>query len=121
MPEAADRPPLLPFLTCWKPMRLFQTARVMLLACLMLLVPMVGARADAVDDALSRFTTDKFDDTQKGIEDLAQTGHATAEDALAALLANRLFVRSSDKAVLYRDAAGAFHEAKTGNVVEADA
>ena len=55
-------------------MRLFQTARAMLLACLMLLVPLAGAQGDAVDDALARFTTDTFDDTQKGIEALAQTG-----------------------------------------------
>src|SRR5918998_411266 len=102
-------------------MRLLQTARAMLLACLLVLIPTAGAQADAVDDALARFTTDKFDDTQKGIEDLAQTGHATAEDALTALLANRLFFRPSDKAVLYRDAAGAFHDAKSGAFVEADA
>jgi urea transport system permease protein len=102
-------------------MRLLQTARLMLLACLMLLVPMAGAQADAVDTALSRFTTDTFDDTQKGIEVLAQTGHATAEDVLAALLSNRLFFRPLDKALFYRGPAGAFHEAKTGNAANVDA
>src|ERR687889_609300 len=99
-------------------MRLLTTACAVLLACLMLLLPLTGAKAEAVDDALARFTTDKFDDIQEGIEKLAQTGHASAEDVLAALLANRLFVRPSDKAVFYRVAAGAFHEAKAGNPIE---
>jgi urea transport system permease protein len=102
-------------------MRRFPTVCATLLACLILFAAMPGAQADAVDDALLYFTTDKFDDTQKGIEDLAQTGHATAEEVLAALLSNRLFVRPSDKAVLYRDAAGVFHEAKSGVSREADA
>jgi urea transport system permease protein len=103
-----------------KPMRVLLTARALFLACLILLVPLAGAQADAVDDALARFTTDKFDDTQKGIEDLAQAGHATAEDVLAALLSNRLFFRPSDKAVLYRGPSGVFHDAKSGAVIDAE-
>jgi urea transport system permease protein len=102
-------------------MRLIHAACIALLAGLMIIAAPAAVRADAVDDALMRFTTDKFDDTQKGIEDLAQSGHATAEEVLAALLANRLFVRPTNKVVLYRDAAGAFHEAKSGKAVEADA
>jgi urea transport system permease protein len=93
----------------------------MLLACLMLLAPFAGARADAVDEALLRFATDRFDDTQKGIEDLAQTRHAMAEETLAALLSNRLFFRASDKAVFYRDASNVLREARSGEAVEVDA
>src|SRR4051812_851175 len=102
-------------------MRFFRTARATLLACLMLLVPLAGAQADAVDDALARFTTDKFDDTQDGIERLAQTGDATAEAVIAALLSNRLFFRPTDKQVFYRDASGAFHQAKAGQAADLDA
>src|SRR5919205_363564 len=102
-------------------MRFFRTARATLLACLMAFAPLAGAQADAVDDAFAHFTTDKFEDTQEAIERLAQTGHATAEDVIAALSANRLFFRPADRQVLYRDAAGAFHDAKTGAAAEADA
>ena len=102
-------------------MRLIPFARALLLGLAVLCAALSAARADAVDDALRRFAADSFDDTQKGIEELAQTGHATAEDVLAALLANRLFIRSSDKAAVYRDAAGALRDAKTGDAVEADA
>ena len=87
-------------------MRFIPFARALLLGLAVLCAALSAARADAVDDALRRFAADSFDDTQKGIEELAQTGHATAEDVLAALLANRLFIRSSDKAAVYRDAAG---------------
>jgi urea transport system permease protein len=102
-------------------MRPFALIRALLLGLAMLCASMGAVRADAVDDALLRFTTDKFDDTQKAIEDLAQTGHETAEEVLAALLSNRLFFRSSDKTVVYRDLSGGFRDAKTGAAVEADA
>jgi urea transport system permease protein len=100
-------------------MRLIHAIRAILI-CAMLVVGAGAVRADAVDDALLRFSADTFDDTQKGIEDLAQTGHATAEDVLAALLANRLFVRPSDRAVLYRDASDTLRSAKTGVAVDTD-
>jgi urea transport system permease protein len=101
-------------------MRFVSAVRAALLGLAVLCAPATYAHADQVDDALARFSTDTFDDTQKGIEELAQTGHATAEDVLAALLSNRLFVRTSDKAVLFRDAAGGFRQARTGDLVEAD-
>jgi urea transport system permease protein len=102
-------------------MRFMSLARALLLGLAVLCAASTAARADVVDDALRRFAADTFDDTQKGIEELAQTGHATAEDVLAALLANRLFIRSTDKAAVYRDGGGALRDAKTGDAVEAEA
>jgi urea transport system permease protein len=102
-------------------MRLLDAVRAALLAGLMLLAAASAARADAVNDALARFTTDKFDDTQLGIERLAQSGHATAEDVLAALLANRLFFRPTDGRLLYRNAVGTFHDARSGDAVNVEA
>jgi urea transport system permease protein len=78
------------------------------------------ARADPVDDALLSFTADTFDGTQRGIEALARTGHPGAEAVLAALAAGRLFVEPAQKRVLYRDAAGALLDAKTGQAASVD-
>jgi urea transport system permease protein len=79
------------------------------------------ARADAVDHALARFATDSFNETQKAIEDLAVSGHPTAEDVLSALAAERLFIRATDKTVLFRDAEGSLRAAKSGAPVASDA
>ncbi|HEX2555030.1 MAG TPA: urea ABC transporter permease subunit UrtB [Microvirga sp.] len=77
------------------------------------------ALADAVDDALARFATDSFNDTQKGVEDLALTGHATAEDVLNALLAGRLLYDPVGRSVILRDAAGALRDARSGKASDA--
>ena len=82
-------------------MRIFRTFCVALAWALALSVTSV-ARADSVDDAHHLFTTDRFDDTVKAVETLAQTGHASAEPTLAALSGNRLLVHPVDKGVFYR-------------------
>ncbi len=102
-------------------MRLLHAARMAILWALFACAALGSARADAVDDALKRFSADRFDDTLAGIESLAQTGHATAQPVLAALAAGRLFVRSPDGAILFRDEAGALRDAKTGETATADA
>jgi urea transport system permease protein len=79
------------------------------------------ARADAVDDALARFAADRFDDTQKGIDELAQSGHPTAEAVLSALGAGRLVVKPPAGPVYVKDEAGALYDAKTGAPAQADA
>src|SRR5918995_7454476 len=78
-------------------------------------------RADAVGQALARFAADSFNETQKAIEELAVSGHPTAEAVLSALAAERLFVQPSDRAVLFRDAEGALRAAKSGEPAAADA
>jgi urea transport system permease protein len=100
-------------------MRILRTICVAFVWALTLSVE-TTARADPVDDVFQLFTTDRFDDTVKAIEALAQTGHASAEPTLAALSAGRLFFDPANKAVLYRAPGGALLEAKTGQVATAD-
>jgi urea transport system permease protein len=78
-------------------------------------------QADVVDDALARFAADSFNDTQKAIEDLAQSGHSTAEEMISALGAGRLFFRPGEPLVAYRDAVGALRNARTGEPLSVDA
>jgi urea transport system permease protein len=100
------------------------TLRLLALALLFAL-PALGfsgpGRADAVDHALARFAADSFNETQKAIEELAVSGHPTAEDVLSALAAERLFVQPSDRAVLFRDAEGVLRDAKSGEAADAQA
>jgi urea transport system permease protein len=96
-----------------------------LLSAALIAVLMLGlarpALADPVDDALARFGADSFSDTQKGVEDLALTGHATAEDVLNALLAGRLLFDPASRAVFVRDGAGTLRNARSGTAAEAPA
>ncbi len=85
------------------------------------LVMSSAASADPVDDALMRFGTDKFDETQRAIEELAQSGHPNAEEVLSALSSGRLFVHSADRSVFYRDSEGKLRAARTGEIAQADA
>jgi len=91
-----------------------------MLAALALCTAITAGRADAIDDTLARFSADKFDETQRGVQELALSGHATGEEILAALLANRLFFRPVDRAVFYRDAAGALRDARSGGPAQGE-
>jgi len=88
------------------------------LAALFILAALCGAalpaRADAYTDALARFATDSYADTEAGIEGVAASGNALAAEVISALQAGRLAVRAADKAVFIRDAAGALKDARTG-------
>jgi len=101
-----------------------KTLRLHLVAALVVALTALGlcdaARADAVDHSLARFAADTFDQTQKAIEEIAVSGHPTAEDVLSALAAGRLFVHTADKAVLYRDAVGVLRSARSGEPAEVD-
>ncbi len=92
----------------------FLRRRPAALVTVLMLCLVQPALADAVDDALGHFAADSFNDTQKAVENLAQTGHATAEDILNALLAGRLFYNPADRSVFLRDSSGALREAKSG-------
>ncbi len=92
---------------------LLRTALVAL-ACLFA----ATALADPVDDALSRFAGGSFDETQRGIQELAATGHDTAADVIGALAAGNLLFRASDRAIFYRDGDGTIREARSGEPAE---
>jgi hypothetical protein len=75
-------------------------------------------RADAIDDVLAKFATDRFPDTEKGIQDLAASGIATGPAMLDALAANQLFFDPSTKGVYFKDSSGAHIAAKSGAAAE---
>ena len=75
-------------------------------------------RADAIDDVLAKFATDRFADTEKGIQDLAASGAATGPAMLDALAANQLYFDPSTKGVFLKDSSGALLSAKTGAAAE---
>ena len=88
---------------------------------LMLIVATLGvalaatsARADAIDDTLAKFATDRFPDTEKGIQELAGSGLATAPAMLEALTANQLYFDPIERKIFLKDAAGAFLDARSG-------
>jgi urea transport system permease protein len=87
----------------------------------LLLLAMLGAplapttaRADAIDETLARFATDRFPDTEKGVQELAGSGLATAPALLEALGANQLYFDPLEKKIFLKDASGDFHDARSG-------
>jgi urea transport system permease protein len=70
--------------------------------------------ADAIDDALTKFTTDRFPDSEKGIGDLAASGHVRTPDILDALGGNRLYFDPGEKKVYYKTTDGTMTDARTG-------
>jgi len=92
----------------------FRRLALILLTALACLSSAPGARADAVDDALALFATDSFNDTAKGIEAIAASGHADPGAIITALGAGKLFFDPATKTVYYRDAAGKLIEARSG-------
>ena len=81
------------------------------------LAPTTG-RADAADDVLAKFATDRFPDTEKGIQDLAASGLPTGPAMLEALAANQLYFDPASKSVFFKDSAGALIDAKSGAKAE---
>ena len=62
-----------------------------------------AARADAYEDALAHFLADSFDDTIKGVNAVAASGHPLAEKVLGALQVRRLMFSAEQKRVFFKD------------------
>ncbi len=78
-----------------------------------------SALADAADDILARFATDRFADTEKAIADLAGSGLPSASAILEALAANKLLFDPQERKI-YIGAEGApLIDAKTGAKADA--
>ena len=75
-------------------------------------------RADASDDVVAKFSTDRFPDTEKAIQDLAASGLATGPAMLDALNANQLYFDPASKGVYFTNAAGELIVARTGSKAE---
>src|SRR5277367_1249512 len=84
---------------------------------IMLLAFATAARADAVDDTLAKFLSDKFPQTAAAIGELAAEAPPQAAAILDALGDNRLLIDQADHIVAYKTAAGALLNAKTGEAI----
>ncbi len=69
------------------------------------------------DDALLRFTTDDYSDTDPAIGEIAATGHAMAAPVISALRDGRLMFSAATKKVFIREADGRLLDAATGQPV----
>ncbi len=88
------------------------------LACLLLiavlaLAPATG-RAQSADDAFAALASPSFETIRQGVGMLALSGHPQAAAILSALQANRLFARTTDKALFIKADDGSFVDAATG-------
>jgi urea transport system permease protein len=79
---------------------------------------LISAKADSLDEALAKFATDRFPDTQAGISALAATGSTQAIPILEALAANTLYFNPATKQVFYKDVAGTLMDARNGSLAE---
>jgi urea transport system permease protein len=77
----------------------------------------VSARADALDDTLARFLTDKFPDSETAIGELAIEAPPQGAAILEALSENRLLFDAANRVVAYRSADGKVVDAKTGAAI----
>jgi urea transport system permease protein len=102
-------------------MGLLRAAGLAILTLVALCAMPPSSRAQSPETTLSRLSADRFDETQKAIDELAQSGHPTAEAVLEALSAGRLFYSPGDRAVLYRDSSGTLRDARSGAEASAEA
>ncbi len=101
-----------------KRMSLVSLARHLAAALLIIVALATPARAQGQDPAITALATTNFDELSRGIEALALSGHPNALAIVEALRDNRLMFRQADRAVFWRDAAGAMRDAATGAVAE---
>src|SRR5689334_23106743 len=85
----------------------------LLLAAVLVLLPSHG-RTQSADEALAALSSPSFETVRQGVSMLAVSGHPQATPILVALQANRLFARSSDKALFIKTDGGSFVDAATG-------
>jgi hypothetical protein len=97
--------------------RVFRLRVVGAIGVLALLIVASAARADAVNDTLAKFLTDKFPQTEAAIGELAAEAPPQAAAILDALGDNRLLIDPADHLVAYKTKAGAILDAKTGQPV----
>ena len=83
-----------------------------MLALLLTAVPQ--ARAQGPTDILVAFTTDKFPDTERALNEIATSGLTTAPQIVDALAANRLWFNGPTKKLYFTDESDKVFDAATG-------
>ncbi|RAI25881.1 hypothetical protein CH338_31050, partial [Rhodoplanes elegans] len=89
---------------------------IVLLLLLSLFAGLSSARADPFDDALQKFLTDSYADTEAGVAALGAGGDVRAFAVVKALQDGKLLADPVGRRVLIEDA-GAVRDAATGTVV----
>ena len=96
-------------------------------ACLVIVVLILGlafghaqGQAATLDDAIAHFTTDDFDETATGINEVAASGSPRAAIILQALQGGALMYSAEKKAVYIQDGDSKLFDAATGQEVAGD-
>jgi urea transport system permease protein len=89
--------------------------------CLSFTLGCTAARAASFEDALAHFTTDDFDDTLAGINEVAASGDSRAEAVIRALQDGQLLFSAERKAVYIKDDSGKLTDAATGKPIDGPA
>jgi urea transport system permease protein len=95
-------------------MRAFNASLVALALVLGLLFSAAAAHAQSFDEALAKFATDEFSDTEEGIAAVAASGNAMAAPVIFALQDGRLLFDVKTKKVFIKDASDSILDAATG-------
>jgi len=104
-----------------QPMYVCRACLVALLLAFCSALGLATAHAASLDEALTHFTADDFEQTQIGINDVDGSGSPRAELILRALEAGQLSFSAERKAVYIQDDAGKLTSAATGDAVAGDA
>ncbi|HEU4378066.1 MAG TPA: urea ABC transporter permease subunit UrtB, partial [Hyphomicrobiaceae bacterium] len=94
---------------CWH-----ERLATLLFAFVLLLAAGAPAGAQGYEDALAKFTTDSYSDTDAGISAVAASGNPLAAQVIEALQDGRLLFSADDKRVYVRDKSGTILDATTG-------
>ncbi len=86
----------------------------LLCACVLLFAAGTPAGAQGYADALAKFTTDSYSDTDAGIAAVATSGNPLAAQLIEALQDGRLLFSADDKRVYIRERSGTVLDAATG-------
>jgi urea transport system permease protein len=86
----------------------------LLCALILLLVAGAPAGAERYEEALAKFTTDTYSDTDAGISAVAASGNPLAAQIIEALQDGRLLFSAEDKSIFIRERSGTVLDATTG-------
>ena len=85
-----------------------------LVLAVLLFVGERAGQAASYEEALAKFTTDTYSDTEEGIEAIAASGNPLAAPVLEALLNARLFFDPATRKVFFKDASNRLLDAANG-------